>query len=262
MRKISPNICSWQRLGEVLFPIIFVVILSLPSSLFAENAKFDGSNGMLSIPAVEVDNPFGLGVDCYQVSMKLMSSDNPMTFSLADAVSVECSGDPPPSPPPLPDDFSPPQTSCDSPGTPSYNKCQTQRLQGTWSFSYTVDNPVTYIYTLTNKIDESDSTPGQFFIIGTNQGGDVIVASYNSDKKDFALMDMGPNINRFYRFNFTSESENVVSGCAFHITVATEEWSDCYAMTGSRTSRTNRKAAKKDVSKNVYDRLLMELINK
>ena len=227
---------------NVCFSIAFAITpLFFPSTLLAHNATFNPASGGLYIPAVEVPNPFGTGVDCYQVNLGLTNG----AFSIVGAVPTDCGGQPTGQPtggqqPPVGG------ISCSqfSSGTSDYNRCQTVRLQGTWSFTFTIINEYTNIYTLTN-VEESSFSSGEFNIFGVDEyGNDDVITGYNPESDDFTLLDLGTEIggsqiDHFFRFNFTSE--DTVSGC-YYMFIDGEQFGDCDDMIGTRTSVRSRPA--------------------
>jgi hypothetical protein len=215
MYLFLPNI--WQR---VIFVCVAMTFL-FPSFLWAENAKFDPVLGSLHLPVVEVPGPNG-EIVCYQADLGLMPNNNGLVFSLSNAASVDCGN---------------PQI-CQNPGTPAYNECQNQRLLGTWSFSADVDgSPLIRHYSLTEVIESSD-TPGEYFVIGTNEEGELIVARYNAQKDWFSLQDPIPNTDdsRFLVFDFASGKS--VYGCLYLF--IGDDISDCHQMSGTQTSQQPR----------------------
>ena len=116
-----------------------------------------------------------------------------------------------------------------------FNQLQTERLIGTWVFSYTIISEFTNTYRL-NDVRESPITPGEWNILGTDQFGDLVIAGYSPDFEVFSLFDPGIIINRFFTFDFVGS--NTVSGCYYQIDVEDDSFSRCYDMTGVRTSST------------------------
>ena len=112
-----------------------------------------------------------------------------------------------------------------------FNQLQTERLIGTWVFSYTIISEFTQTYRL-NDVRESPITPGEWNIFGTDQFGGLVIAGYSPDLEVFSLLDPGIIINRFFTFDFIGS--NTVSGCYYQ----DSDFSRCYDMTGVRTSST------------------------
>ena len=120
-----------------------------------------------------------------------------------------------------------------SPTNKPFNQLQTERLIGTWEFSYTIISRFTDTYRLSD-VQESSITPGEWNIFGTDEFGNLVVAGYSPDLEAFSLLDPGITIDRFFTFDFVGS--NTVSGCYYQIVDVS--WSRCYDMTGVRTSST------------------------
>lgn len=76
-------------------------------------------------------------------------------------------------------------------------------LFGFWNFSYFIgsdffDNN----YTL-DTLSESTITPGEYGVLGTDDYGDLILATYNDDDSNYNLLDPTTLFNRFYVFDLT-----------------------------------------------------------
>ena len=123
-----------------------------------------------------------------------------------------------------------------------FNQLQTERLIGTWVFSYTIISEFTQTYRL-NDVRESPSTPGEWSIFGTDQFGGLVIAGYSPDLEAFSLLDPGIIINRFFTFDFVGS--NTVSGCYYQIDVEDDSISQCYPMTGARTSSSTLSSLKR-----------------
>ena len=122
-----------------------------------------------------------------------------------------------------------------SPASKPFNQLQTERLIGTWEFSYTIISRVTDTYRLSD-VQESSITPGEWNIFGTDEFGNLVIARYSPDLEAFSLLDPGTIIDRFFTFDFVGS--NTVSGCYYQIDVEDDSFSSCYDMTGVRTSST------------------------
>ena len=120
-----------------------------------------------------------------------------------------------------------------SPTNKPFNQLQTERLIGTWEFSYTIISRFTNTYRLSD-VQGSSITPGEWNIFGTDEFGDLVIAGYSPDLEAFSLLDPGTIINRFFTFDFVGS--NTVSGCYYQIVDGS--LSRCYDMTGVRTSST------------------------
>ena len=116
-----------------------------------------------------------------------------------------------------------------------FNQLQTERLIGTWVFSYTIISEWTDTYRL-NDVRESPTTPGEWNIFGTDEFDDLVIAGYSPSLGMFSLLNPGIIINRFFTFDFVGSS--TVSGCYYQVDKDDNSFSRCYPMTGVRTSST------------------------
>ena len=142
--------------------------------------------------------------------------------------------------PPRPTTTAPPPDRSPTPPPPPsptkpFNQLQTERLIGTWEFSYTLISEFTDTYKL-NDVRENSSTPGEWHIFGTDQFGNLVIAEYSPDLGMFSLLDPGIIIDQFFTFDFVGS--NTVSGCYYQVDKDDESFSRCYDMTGVRTSST------------------------
>jgi len=127
----------------------------------------------------------------------------------------------------------------------SYNQQQTERLYGSWKFTYTLDTTYTDGYRL-GTLNASTSTPGDYFLSGTNDVGGPVVAGYDSTYKTFSLYDPGSTYDQFYIFDFNGQ--NMVSGCYYLIELSTNRMTDCFAMNGVRSSLSTASVAARSPS--------------
>ena len=124
----------------------------------------------------------------------------------------------------------------------SFNQLQTERLIGTWVFSYTIVSEFTQTYRL-NDARESPITPGEWIIAGTDQYDNSVIAGYSPSLEMFSLVDPGITINRFFTFDFVGS--NTVSGCYYQVDKDDNSFSRCYDMTGVRTSSSTLSSLKR-----------------
>ena len=115
----------------------------------------------------------------------------------------------------------------------TFNRQQTERLIGTWVFSYTIIFDFSNTYRLSD-VRESSSTPGEWNIFGTDQFGNLVIAKYSPDFENFSLLNPGTIIDLFFTFDFVGS--NTVSGCYYQVRKSNDSISRCYDMTGVRTS--------------------------
>ena len=124
----------------------------------------------------------------------------------------------------------------------SFNQLQTERLIGTWVFSYTIVSEFTQTYRL-NDARESPITPGEWIIAGTDQYDNLVIAGYSPSLGMFSLFDPSITIDRFFTFDFVGS--NTVSGCYYQIDKDDNSFSRCYDMTGVRTSSSTLSSLKR-----------------
>ena len=125
----------------------------------------------------------------------------------------------------------------------TFNRQQTERLIGTWVFSYSIGSfDFSDTYRL-NDVRESSSTPGEWNIFGTDQFDNLVIARYSPDFENFSLLDPGTIIDRFFIFDFVGS--NTVFGCYYQIDVEDDSFSSCYDMTGVRTSSSTLSSLKR-----------------
>ena len=142
--------------------------------------------------------------------------------------------------PPRPTTTAPPPDRSPTPPPPPsptkpFNQLQTERLIGTWEFSYTLISEFTNTYKL-NDVRENFTTPGEWDIFGTDQLGNVVIAGYSPRLGMFVLFADGIIIDQFFTFDFVGS--NTVSGCYSQVAFGSVSFSPCSDMTGVRTSST------------------------
>ena len=124
----------------------------------------------------------------------------------------------------------------------TFNRQQTERLIGTWVFSYTIISDFSNTYRLSD-VRESSSTPGEWNIFGTDQFGNLVIAKYSPDFENFSLLNPGTIIDLFFTFDFVGS--NTVSGCYYQVRKSNDSISRCYDMTGVRTSSSTLSSLKR-----------------
>jgi len=111
----------------------------------------------------------------------------------------------------------------------SFNRLQTEKLKGNWTFNYTVGSSIfTNSYTLSN-IAESTVIPGDFTITNENS---TVAGIYGSSSGLWVVLDTGRIIDRV--FSFHTDGSNVSAGCYQHINHPNETWTSCYPLSGSK----------------------------
>jgi hypothetical protein len=112
---------------------------------------------------------------------------------------------------------------------------KTQLLQGHWHFIYSILN-VTFTndYTLTT-IPGTRNSQGGYFISGTGEFGDPVVAAYYPQDGNWSLLDPGTIIDRFYVF-YTDGATILPNSCYYQIDPpGSLNFSRCYALSGAKT---------------------------
>ena len=121
-----------------------------------------------------------------------------------------------------------------------FNRQQTERLIGTWVFSYSIGF---FDFSETYRLNDVREIAGEWYIVGTDQFDDLVIAEYSPDLEAFSLLDPGIIISRFFTFDFVGS--NTVSGCYYQIDVEDDSISQCYPMTGARTSSSTLSSLKR-----------------
>ena len=121
-----------------------------------------------------------------------------------------------------------------------FNRQQTERLIGTWVFSYSIGF---FDFSETYRLNDVREIAGEWYIFGTDQFDDLVIAGYSPDLEAFSLLDPSIIISRFFTFDFVGS--NTVSGCYYQIDVEDGSISQCYPMTGARTSSSTLSSLKR-----------------
>ena len=132
-------------------------------------------------------------------------------------------------------------TVASSTGKP-FNQQQTERLIGTWVFTYRIVSEWTDTYRL-NDVRESPTRPGEWNIFGTDQYDNLVIAGYSPSLGMFSLFDPGIAIDQFFTFDFVGS--NTVSGCYYQVDKDDNSPSRCFDMTGVRTSSSTLSSLKR-----------------
>ena len=86
-----------------------------------------------------------------------------------------------------------------------FNQQQTERLIGTWVFTYRIVSEWTDTYRL-NDVRESPTRPGEWNIFGTDQYDNLVIAGYSPSHGMFSLFDPGITIDQFFTFAFVGSN--------------------------------------------------------
>ena len=128
--------------------------------------------------------------------------------------------------------YPPPGGGTNPPPGGNPNKSKTEQLIGGWEFTYTIISTWTDQYYLSGEATESTSEPGVYYVYGTDEWDELVIAGYDPDLQKYTLFDSGNTIDQFYTFDLPSSE--TAQGCYYLITKSTGEISSCYAMTGKR----------------------------
>ena len=128
--------------------------------------------------------------------------------------------------------------------TGTFKRQQAERLIGTWEFSFNI-GPVSFTDTYRlSTVRESSVTPGDWYISGTDEYGDLVLALYSSELEMFSMFIWGITVDQHYTFDFVGS--NTVSGCYYNRRKYVDDsWSPCYPMTGARTSSSTLSSLKR-----------------
>ena len=127
---LHKNILFARSFFNLLSQGCLLIGMGTSLALWAQNATFDPSTGILHIPTVEVPQVFGTGLDYYQVDLGLVPESTVMTFTLLNAVLI-------------------PSSTITSNIENTTTGSEVQLLSGTWTFSYKILSDYTNSYTLT-----------------------------------------------------------------------------------------------------------------
>ena len=145
-----------------------------------------------------------------------------ITFStlppaILSTIPVSITPEPPPPPPPATGD--------------PWSRPNIERFRGTWQFTYTKDRAAITDTFVLNILLEDDDASGEWYIGGIQDDGAIAVLLYSHDLESYIL---GTDEDEgLYVFNLTNPT--TVSGCFFE-RLGSESFSDCYPMTGVKTS--------------------------
>lgn len=109
---------------------------------------------------------------------------------------------------------------------------KTEMLRGQWTFAYKILSTFTNTYKL-NNIPGTKTDTGGYFIHGTDEYGDSVVAGYDPTSERWSLLDLGISIDHFYTF-YTDGFSILPNSCYFMVTKSTGALSKCYPLTGTK----------------------------
>ena len=103
-------------------------------------------------------------------------------------------------------------------------------LKGYWYFYYTIISTWDDYYTL-DTITGDTNSQGGYYIFGTDEYGDLVNACYWPDDGNWALLDPGSIIDKFYTF-YTDGNTILANSCYYQINNSTGDLSSCYTLNG------------------------------
>ena len=115
------------------------------------------------------------------------------------------------------------------------NRIKTESLDGCWAFNYKIASYWTTSFCL-DKSTIEEYEPDVFSIDGFDEYRNIAVGSYYPEGGLYFVMVTGPLFWDFFTFDFTSPT--TVSGCYYIFDPADDSLSNCFDMTGNRTSKT------------------------
>ena len=134
----------------------------------------------------------------------------------------------------------PPPTPPTATGNP-WSRPSIERFRGTWRLTYTrFGAAITDTFVL-NIVIEDDDTPGEWFIGGRQADGAIAALFYSRGLASYVLS--ADDVEGLYSFNLSSST--TVSGC-FYEKFGPSSFSDCYPMTGVKTSSSTLSSLKRD----------------
>ena len=145
-------------------------------------------------------------------------------------------------------------------GSKPNNQLMTEKLQGNWTFYFTLLDTHERTYYLNYPSEESDNDPGTYNIFGYNQWGQQVVAWYSPSSNDFFVLDPNPaDFDLFFVFDFVSSND--VSGLYFHVINGVLDAN--YPMEGHRVSsgftQLGSKTIRTDMSQSDNEKLDYEI---
>jgi hypothetical protein len=141
---------------------------------------------------------------------------------------------------------------------PLYAK--TQLLRGQWHFVFTIISTFTEDFSLSTIDVSKKNDQGGYYIYGTDKYSAIVLASYWPTDGNWALLDSRNTIDMFYTF-YTNGSTILNGSCYYQITVSTGAWSQCFPLSGYKTSSIPAPSLEKQNSTNIEMADLLKLEN-
>lgn len=111
---------------------------------------------------------------------------------------------------------------------------KTKLLEGNWYFEFTIISTFSYEYSLTSISEDKNSQDG-YYIYGTGEYGNDVIAAYWPDDEDWSLLDPGTIIDMYYVF-YTDGNDILPNSCYYQIDLSDGSWSSCYSLSGYKTA--------------------------
>ena len=121
-----------------------------------------------------------------------------------------------------------------------WSRSSIERFRGTWQFTYTKNGVRTTETFVLNIVVEQDDAPGEWGIGGIQDDGSIAALFYSRNFDSYGLISVVDveadveDVEEIYIFSLTSPT--TVSGCYYQIDYADDFVSNCFPMTGVRTS--------------------------
>lgn len=107
------------------------------------------------------------------------------------------------------------------------------KLFGYWHFWYTITSTWHQYYDLSKR--EGLNPQGDYYVSGTDQLGDIVLATYFPDDENFALLDPGILFDRFYIFDLNASGDTITTGTYCQVNPDTGEIiSNLYPLSGTK----------------------------
>jgi hypothetical protein len=123
-------------------------------------------------------------------------------------------------------------------GTAAYNKCQSERLIGTWRFDYSIgSSPYSDRYTFSGSAQEMPNKLGYYMILDQKNKAGGVYYGDNSTGYKFMVVQMGTTFNQGYFFNLKEDgSGSSSSGCYYLTTTSNDPIGGCDPLTVTKVT--------------------------
>jgi hypothetical protein len=118
------------------------------------------------------------------------------------------------------------------------NKVKTENLDGCWAFNYTIISDWTTEFCL-NKSTIEESEQYVYWIKGLDSYGNNSVGGYWPEENYYHVLIAGSLFWEYFTFDFLPSSSSAVEGCYYQVDPNDGSASNCFPMTGYRTTTKN-----------------------